>query len=295
MTLPNRIHEKRAVILDPKGDWLINAARGFPPPTVSRQQPDASEWTIKAGPVERAVTPTAERKSIVWEWLQYRRALALAKAQNTTRFAPAKERDWHGIAKTIEMSLAALFGVAILSFLGYAVTVAQGHGSFGGGGSGMGPPPLNSAWHGQICYRDTARHHADIGHYNATHISTPGTAVAENHDGSWVVDAIISGGQVSMVVDTGAMITVIPQEVAEELGLHGEYSETINTANGETRAAPVRVGNFKVGGIAIQDVVIHIAPKLPHDRGLLGTDILNMLGEYGLHDGRFTITAIHGG
>jgi clan AA aspartic protease (TIGR02281 family) len=297
---------RQVTIFDPKGQWLIDAARGFHPPTITVPPPDGADWEVaprrnpvatqRAQQVDQVVVPVAERKSRFWEWVQYRRELQLARAQNAphTIHTTKEPRDWTGIARTVEMSFAAIAGIAIISVISYAATTsAHIGGGFGGGGSGMGPPPLNSydSASGSICYRNTARHAASSHAY----VSTPGTAVAtKDRDGAYQIDGIVSGGLVHFIVDTGATYTVIPQETAEELGLHGEYTESAGTANGSTRAAPVRIGNLRIGGIVLHDVVIRVVPALPNGRSLLGTDVLNMLGEMHMQDGKMVIQSSRG-
>jgi clan AA aspartic protease (TIGR02281 family) len=302
---------RQVTVFDPKGQWMIDAARGFHPPTITVPPPDVSDWEVapkrnpvatqRARQVDQVIVPVEERRSRFWEWVQYRRELRLAKAKNAPQTIHTMHtehtkgpRDWTGIAKTVNTSSAALAVIVSLAFLGYQLhyAIASPHG-FGGGGNGMGPPPVNSydSASGSICYRNTARHAAS----SHASVATPGTAVAtKDRDGAYQIDGIVSGGLVHFIVDTGATYTVIPQETAEELGLHGEYTESAGTANGSTRAAPVRVGNFRIGGIVLHDVVIRVVPALPSGRSLLGTDVLNMLGEMHMQDGKMVIQSSRG-
>lgn len=198
--------------------------------------------------------------------------------------------DWRGIANALKAAPFLLCTMCVLGLLGtgiYQAVQAAPHG-FGGGGSGMGPPPINSysSATGSICYRNTAHHPVSAAQYTPVN----GVATAEKGKGGhYYIDGIINGGLVHFMIDTGADHTVLPQDVAEELGLHGEYSDTAQTANGTTHMARVRVGNVHIGGIVAHDIVIGVVPRV--DQPLLGMDVINQLGSWGVENGRFVLRA----
>jgi hypothetical protein len=124
------------VVLDPKGQWLIDVARGFHAPTVSVPLPEESNWDAtprsrtrvevngrKVDP-ERIIIPVKERDSKFWaavnwvgEWIRYRRQLKLARVANTT----FTHHDVTDKAKHLEMKIGAVAGVCIFAFLGWAI------------------------------------------------------------------------------------------------------------------------------------------------------------------------------
>lgn len=124
-----------------------------------------------------------------------------------------------------------------------------------------------------------------------------GVAVADKDRGGYVIDGSINDNPpIRFRIDTGADRTIIPQRVAQTLGLHGEYSGTIGTANGGTPIARVPVDSLQIGGILVHDVPIYVIPDLPpEEQGLLGTDFLDAItqqgGHWGVENDKFVIRA----
>ncbi len=104
--------------------------------------------------------------------------------------------------------------------------------------------------------------------------------IARANGGSFSVATQINGARVSMVLDTGATAVVLTQEAAKAAGLPLEvlnYSVSVDTANGRTRAAPVTLDRISVGGITERAVPALIAQAGQLRTNLLGMSFLNRL------------------
>jgi aspartyl protease family protein len=98
--------------------------------------------------------------------------------------------------------------------------------------------------------------------------------IARGQGGGFPVTTRVNGARVVMVLDTGASSVVLTLEDARTAGLPLEvlnYSVTVETANGRTRAAPVTLEQITVGAITEKSV-----PALVAQPGLLKTSLLGM-------------------
>ena len=98
--------------------------------------------------------------------------------------------------------------------------------------------------------------------------------IARGAGGGFSVLTQVNGARIAMVLDTGASAVVLTQEAAKSAGLPLEvlnYSVTVDTANGRTRAAPVTLERVTIGGITERSV-----PALVAQPGQLRTNLLGM-------------------
>ena len=95
-------------------------------------------------------------------------------------------------------------------------------------------------------------------------------------DGHYRSEALINGLSFNVLVDTGATGVIIPQAVADQLGIQSAVAVRTNTANGESTGYLVRLQSIKLGGIVAQDVSAIIAPSLSGDV-LLGMSFLGRM------------------
>lgn len=111
--------------------------------------------------------------------------------------------------------------------------------------------------------------------YAITHPGTGPTAeIARSASGVFSVRAAINRSPVFMMVDTGASSVVLTQEAARQVGLRLEgltYDVPIETANGRTRAAAVRLASLRVGAIEERNV-----PALVAMPGVLSTSLMGL-------------------
>jgi aspartyl protease family protein len=105
-------------------------------------------------------------------------------------------------------------------------------------------------------------------------------AVARTNAGDFAITAEINGAQVAMVLDTGASSVVLTRDDAKAAGLPLEvlqYTVTIDTANGRTRAAPVTLDRIAIGSLAERSVDALVAQPGQLKTSLLGMSFLNRL------------------
>jgi aspartyl protease family protein len=104
--------------------------------------------------------------------------------------------------------------------------------------------------------------------------------IARANSGDFDVKAQINGAPVAMVLDTGASSVVLTRDDAKAAGLPLEvlnYTVSIDTANGRTRAAPVTLDRIAIGGLVERSVQALVAQPGQLRTSLLGMSFLNRL------------------
>jgi len=104
--------------------------------------------------------------------------------------------------------------------------------------------------------------------------------VARSNGGDFAIAAQINGARVHMVLDTGASSVVLTQSDAKAAGLPIDlldYSVSIDTANGRTRAAPVTLDHLAIGSLEEKSVEALVVQPGQLQTSLLGMSFLNRL------------------
>jgi len=100
-------------------------------------------------------------------------------------------------------------------------------------------------------------------------------------NGHFEADVSVNGRTIQMLVDTGASMVALSHADAERIGIIPEnldYSMTVMTANGRTRAAPVTLDRVAIGPIVRTGVAASVAEDGKLDQSLLGMSFLETLG-----------------
>jgi len=100
-------------------------------------------------------------------------------------------------------------------------------------------------------------------------------------NGHFEADVSVNGQTIQMLVDTGASMVALSHADAERIGIIPEnldYSMTVMTANGRTRAAPVTLDRVAIGPIVRTGVAASVAEDGKLDQSLLGMSFLETLG-----------------
>jgi aspartyl protease family protein len=126
------------------------------------------------------------------------------------------------------------------------------------------------------------------------HVASRGrnVEVARIANGDFAVTAQLNGAAAAMVLDTGASSVLLTREDAKAAGLPLEvldYSITIDTANGRTRAAPVTLNRIAVGGLVERSVAALVAQPGQLKTSLLGMSFLNRLQSWEVRDDRLLL------
>jgi aspartyl protease family protein len=107
--------------------------------------------------------------------------------------------------------------------------------------------------------------------------------IRKQADGQFMAQASANGAKINMVVDTGASAIVLNQSDAVRAGIKVEglhYSVPVQTANGTSFAARVRLKNVSVGPVSINNVEALIAKHGALRKSLLGMSFLSRLRSY---------------
>ncbi|MCP3056991.1 retropepsin-like aspartic protease family protein [Aurantimonas marianensis] len=114
-----------------------------------------------------------------------------------------------------------------------------------------------------------------------------------DRSGHFRADARMNGRPVPVLVDTGATFVAIDEATARQLGIvpaRTDYRHTVQTANGETRAALARIDRLQLGPIELRDVEALVTRDGTLPVTLLGMSFLSRLSKFEIADGRLTLS-----
>jgi clan AA aspartic protease (TIGR02281 family) len=121
----------------------------------------------------------------------------------------------------------------------------------------------------------------------------PNEAVADRgSNGGFAFDAVVNGGHVAMMFDTGASIVALRAEDAERLGINMaklNYSAKVKTANGTAEVAPVVIDTLTVGNITLRSVVACVAKEGTMQINLLGQTFLARLSGFNVENNQLVL------
>ncbi len=107
-------------------------------------------------------------------------------------------------------------------------------------------------------------------------------SISKAADGHYWAEANVDGHEVRFLVDTGASAVALTAEDARRLGIDPatlSYNYTVATANGQARAAQIRLASISVGQARVDNVDAYVL-----DRGLetslLGMTYLGRLSQF---------------
>jgi aspartyl protease family protein len=106
--------------------------------------------------------------------------------------------------------------------------------------------------------------------------------IRKSNDGHFWTDARVNGRPTRFMVDTGASYVALPYADARRMDVHPrdeDFTATVQTANGATKAAPVMLREIRVSGVTltnVQAVVLQDGLETP----LLGMSFLNRLDSF---------------
>ncbi len=117
-------------------------------------------------------------------------------------------------------------------------------------------------------------------------------ALSSGRDGHFHADSRVNGRMIDFLVDTGASLVVLRETDAAMIGIRpmrGDYTATVATANGKTKAAPVKLERVEIGDITVFDVRALVMPDEALSQNLLGVAFLSKLRRYEVADGRMML------
>ena len=100
----------------------------------------------------------------------------------------------------------------------------------------------------------------------------------QNFYGHYVANGKINGKTVTFMLDTGATDVVIPEEMANKIGLSKGMASQAYTANGVITVYHTRIDELQLGSIRLRNINASINPAMnQHDRVLMGMSALKKL------------------
>ncbi|HSH26531.1 MAG TPA: TIGR02281 family clan AA aspartic protease [Wenzhouxiangella sp.] len=110
-----------------------------------------------------------------------------------------------------------------------------------------------------------------------------------DRQGHFIASGAIGGREVTFLVDTGATLVSVPENLADELGLERKARIGLETAAGPVTGWMTRIDEVRLGDIVQRDVLAAISPARS-DTVLLGMSFLKNL-EMTHSDGRLRLVA----
>jgi len=119
--------------------------------------------------------------------------------------------------------------------------------------------------------------------FNTGDSKSVGVKIRKQASGHFMAQTHANGAKINMVVDTGASTIVLNPSDAVRAGIKLDdllYSVPVQTANGTSFAARVRLRNVSIGAISIDNVEALIAKPGALRESLLGMSFLSRLRSY---------------
>ena len=116
--------------------------------------------------------------------------------------------------------------------------------------------------------------------------------VMRSDDGHFNVTANVEGVGVDFLVDTGASLMTLTARDAARVGIDPArlvFSTPIETANGRTFAAPIRIAELAIGPIVEHQVHALVAEDGALAQSLLGMNVLDALASFEFSGDRLTL------
>ena len=107
----------------------------------------------------------------------------------------------------------------------------------------------------------------------ATDASGP-VVIERSYDQHFYVQGAINGHPVTFMVDTGATVVSVNEELARQIGLSSGVSAIFDTAGGRVAGRIVPQATVQVGSIRVNDIRVGITGDGP---ALLGQNFLNKI------------------
>ena len=114
-------------------------------------------------------------------------------------------------------------------------------------------------------------------------------------DGHYYLTLTVNGTPVRFMVDTGATLTALSPRTAQAVGVEaGPLGRTVllRTANGQTQAELVTLGEMRFGNVVARDLDAVIAPGLG-ETNVIGMNLLSRLAGWRVEDQTLVLQPNH--
>ncbi len=98
----------------------------------------------------------------------------------------------------------------------------------------------------------------------------------------------LNGRQVDALIDTGATLVAINTSTARRIGISlaaSDFTQSVSTANGTVKAAPVNLDRLEIGRISLDDVQAVVLDDHALQTNLIGMSFLNRLDKFQAKEG----------
>ncbi|MGE0501233.1 MAG: TIGR02281 family clan AA aspartic protease [Rhizobiaceae bacterium] len=112
--------------------------------------------------------------------------------------------------------------------------------------------------------------------------------LAADARGHFMAGFKLNGRQVEALVDTGATLVAINVSTARRIGLAltaADYKYTVETANGQARAAAVTLNSLQIGRIFVENVDAVVLDDAALKTTLVGMSFLGRLDKFQIENG----------
>lgn len=117
--------------------------------------------------------------------------------------------------------------------------------------------------------------------------------IARDTSGHFMIDGSVDGAPVHFMVDTGASSVMLTYDDAQAAGIDPAslvFAVPVQTANGEARAARVRLRVLALGPVVLNDVPALVAPRGALSVSLAGLSALDRLAGYSVRGDMLKLT-----
>lgn len=116
--------------------------------------------------------------------------------------------------------------------------------------------------------------------------------IPRDQRGHFQTDGRIDGQRLSFMVDTGASVIALTENDAARIGKRpsrSDYNAVVSTANGQVKAARVRLASVDIGGLVVRDVDAMVLPDGVLSENLLGLSYLSKLKRFEMANGQMVL------
>jgi aspartyl protease family protein len=117
--------------------------------------------------------------------------------------------------------------------------------------------------------------------------------ISANTDGHFTGLFAINGRKEEGMIDTGASMVALNVSTAQRIGIDKaslDFRYAVDTANGKTRAAYIRLDKIEIGPVRIENVGAMVLDDKALSGTLIGMSFLKGLTSYKVEEGRLHLT-----
>lgn len=116
--------------------------------------------------------------------------------------------------------------------------------------------------------------------------------IARSQDGHFYTEGIVNGKRLKFMIDTGASDVALTKKDAAKLGIDIaklKFTKTYSTANGTSKAAPLKLQTVAIGDKIFTDIQAHVTSG-ELDVSLLGMSVLSRFYSFKINNDLLTLS-----